>query len=227
MDGPTLPTRPHLRGLLLPFDRTFDDYEGGPVLEDLALTHHDTHLQLRPSYMYVCQQMMLDPAPYSLFKDYGFRLLPCFAQAFDLGKPILVQEHLCPVGLPEPPKSIMDYNAHRSTGRLGQVVEVEDLVVVGAEGLLEIADAEEDDAILLTGKTIDGRYACVDLLQDSVKPKGLDFSCDVNSIIWIMQKSKFKGPVGVYILCSCYPGLGAYLEEQPCSDPSSVSADGG
>jgi hypothetical protein len=148
--------------------------------------------------MYICQQIMLTPVPYSLFKDYGYRLLPCFSQAFDLGKPILVQDHLCPVGLPDPPKSITDYNSRSKKGRHGNQVTINDLQVLGAERLLEITDEEGDDGILLTGMTkTEGDYICVDLLRDHVEP-GLDLSCDIDSIIWIMKTPKFKGPVAVY-----------------------------
>jgi len=202
LKGPALPSRPNLEGLLLPFDREFDEYEGGPVLEELAPVP-ETHLQLRPSYMYVCEQIMqimLTPAPYSLFKDYGYRLLPCFAQGFELGKAILVEEHLCPVGLAEPPKSIKDYACHPRKGRNGDEVRVVDTEVVGAERLLQIADEEGDDMILLTGRTMEGSYVCVDMLQDHVEPDDLDFSCDVDSLIWITQKPKFKGPVDIYSL---------------------------
>jgi hypothetical protein len=195
--GLALPSRPHLRGLLLPFDRNFDDYEGGPALEELAPVP-ETHLQLQPSLMYVCRQIMLTPAPYSLFKDYGYRLFPSFAQAFDLGKPILVKDHLCPVGLPDPPKSIRNYIRHDSKGRHGQDVVVDDLLVVGAKQLLKLAD-EEDDMILLNGR-VGNRYVCVDLLRDSVEPDDLEFSCDIDSLIWITQRPKFKGPVGIYSL---------------------------
>ena len=117
---------------------------------------------------------------------------------FDLGKPILVEEHLCPVGLTEPPKTITDYSSHKRLGRYGDEVVVNDLLVVGAERLLEIADEEGEDAILLTGKTIENCYVCIDLLQDHVEPNDLDFSCDIDSLIWITHKPKFKGPVEIY-----------------------------
>ena len=134
-----------------------------------------------------------------MFKDYGYRLMPCFGQSFDLGKPILVEEHLCPVGLSEPPKSITDYISQRKEGRHGERVVVNDRWVVGAESLLEIADEEGDDAILLTGVAKgDGRYICMDLLQDHVEPDELHLSCDVDSIIWVTQTPKFKGPVAIY-----------------------------
>jgi hypothetical protein len=197
VNAPILPPRPHLRGLYLPFNRRFDEYEGGPVLEELSMVP-ETHLQLQPSFLYLCQQTLLTPVPHTLFKDYGYRLLPCFAQVFHLGKPILVQDHLCPVGLPEPPESIADYTSHRKEGRHGEEVKVNDLQVLGAEMLLDIADEEEDDNLLVTGVTKDGRYVCVDLLQDGVEPDDLDLSCDVDSVIWITQAPKLRGAVAIY-----------------------------
>jgi hypothetical protein len=195
--APDLPLRPNLLGLRLPFKRRFDDYEGGPPLEDLTPIH-DTHLQLRPNFMYICKQIMLTPAPFSLFKYYGYRLFPSFAQAFDLGEPILVKEHLCPVGLPDPPNSITDYITNASKGRLGQDIKIDDSLVVGAEELLDIADEEGDDSILLSGRSIEGQYVCVDLLRDAVEPQELAFSCDIDSVIWTTQKPRFNAPIDVY-----------------------------
>ena len=199
IEPPSLPSRPHLRGLLLPFDPKFDDYEGGPTLEELAPIP-ETHLQLQPSLMYICKQIMLTAAPYSKFKDYGYRLLPSFAQAFNLGKPFRIEDHLCPVGLASPPTSITDYMSLERKGRFGERITVNDLVVVGAEGLLEIAEEEGDDGILLNGRTIKGDYICVDLLMDHVEPRHLDFSCDLDSLIWITRSPKFTGPVAIYSL---------------------------
>jgi hypothetical protein len=85
-----LPPRPRLQGLHLPFARNFDEYEGGPPLEDLALMR-DTNFQLRPSFLYICKEIMLAPVSHSLFKDYGYRLFPRFAQVFELDEPILVK----------------------------------------------------------------------------------------------------------------------------------------
>jgi hypothetical protein len=133
--------------------------------------------------MYICKQIMLTPAPFSLFKDYGYRLLPCFAQAFDLAKPVLVDKHLCPVGLSNPPKSVTNYHSHASEGRHGQDIKVNDILVVGAEELFGIADDEGDDTILLTGRSLQGQYVCVDLLRDAKPPVELVLSCDIDSII--------------------------------------------
>ncbi|MDX6295993.1 MAG: hypothetical protein QOH50_5252, partial [Kribbellaceae bacterium] len=194
VEAPVLPARRHLRGLLLPFDRTFDDYESGPVLEDISPIPV-TNFQLAPSLMYICNQILLTPAPYSLFIDYGYRLFPCFAQSFDMGEPILVKEHMCPAGLADPPDSIQGYISQDRKGRYGQEVKVNDLLVVGAEQVLEMA--KEHDAILLTGQT-DDQYICVDLLRDGIEPDELEFACDIDSLIWITRTARFKGTVSVY-----------------------------
>jgi len=194
---PKLPSRPHLRGLLLPFHRKFDDYDGGPTLEGLAPIAK-SNFQFRPPRMYVCDQSMLIPAPYSLFRDYGYRLLPWFAQAYDLGEPILVAEHLFPVGLIDPPQSITEYNPPNKKGRHGQAVVVKDLCVAGAEEILDMADEEGEDQVLVTGRTKEKKYVCVDLLRDHVEPEVLEFSCDIDSLIWITQNLKFRSPVAIY-----------------------------
>ena len=194
---PKLPSRPHLRGLLLPFDRKFDEYEGGPTLEELP-SNTGYNLQFQQPRMYVCNQVMLTPAPYSLFRDYGYRLMPWFAQSYDLGEPILVVEHLFPVGLTDPPKSITEYNPPNKMGRHGQAVTVNDVCVAGAEEILEVADEEGEDHILVTGRTKEKKYVCVDLLRDHVEPDILEFSCDIDSLIWITQMLKFQSPVAIY-----------------------------
>ena len=132
--APELPARSHLYGLQLPFHRNFDDYEGGPSLEDLISTY-DPHLPSQPSLIYICKQIMLTPAPFSLFKDYGYRLFPRFAQAFDLDMPVMVKEHLCPVGLSNPPNSITNYFSHTPKGRYGQDIRINDLLVVWCSSL--------------------------------------------------------------------------------------------
>lgn len=190
-----LPPRSSLVGLRLPFKRNFDDYEGGPTLEELAPLP-ERGLQFQQSMMYFCRQIMMTPQPFSLFKDYGYRLLPCFAQAFYLGDPIQVKDHLCPVGLSDPPPSGMNYVDQGGCGRGGKQLTVKDSVVVGAERLLN--KAERDPYIFLTGKTRHSKYIVVDLLRDRVEPDRLELSVDVDSLIWITQDLRFKKNMFVY-----------------------------
>jgi hypothetical protein len=192
--GPHIPIPTSLRGRQLPFDAHFDNYYSGPTLTDLhpipsSIMGYDTSL------VYLADR--ITTFPWSLFKDYGYRLLPNFAKNFYLGKPFLFKEHLCPVGLPNPPDSIMAYHAPRFS-RDGAMVDIKDSLHINAAELLELADAEHDDAVLLTGKTLEGDYILLDLQRDAVQPQNLLYSCDIDSMIWITRTPKFIGPFGIY-----------------------------
>ena len=192
--GPHIPIPTSLRGRQLPFQAHFDHYYSGPTLTDLhpipqSIMGYDTSL------VYLADRITIMPWP--LFKDYGYRLLPNFAKNFYLGKPLLFKEHLCPVGLLNPPDSITAYHAPRFA-RDGGMVDTHDLLHMGAADLLELADAEGDDTILLTGKTLEDEYILLDLQRDAVQPNNLLYSCDIDSIIWITQTPKFVGPFGIY-----------------------------
>jgi hypothetical protein len=192
--GPHIPIPTSLRGRQLPFQPFFDHYYSGPTLTDLhpipqSIMGYDTSL------VYLADRITITPWP--LFKDYGYRLLPNFAKNFYLGKPLLFKEHLCPVGLLNPPDSITAYHAPRFA-RDGGMVHTDDLLHMGAAELLELADAEKNDTILLTGKTLEDEYILLDLQRDAVQPNNLLYSCDIDSIIWITQTPKFVGPFGIY-----------------------------
>jgi hypothetical protein len=193
--GPDLLPLTCLRGRQLPFQKTFDDYyDDGPTLMDLhpipqSIMGYDTSL------VYLANR--ITTTPWTLFKDYGYRLLRNFAQNFYLGNPTLFREHLCPIGLPNPPKSITAYHGER-LGRDGTEIDINDLLHVGARGLLEIADGEQDDTVLLTGKTMKDQYILLDLQKDAVRPENLMYSCDIDSLIWITRTPTFIGPFGIY-----------------------------
>jgi len=192
--GPHIPTPTSLRGRQLPFEKHFDDYYNGPTLTDLhpiplSIMGYDTSL------VYLADRITTFPWP--LFKDYGYRLLPNFAMNFYLGKPLLFKEHLCPVGLLNPPKWITAYHLPRFS-RDGVMIDTNDLLHMGAGDLLELADDEKDDTILLTGKTLQDDYILLDLQKDAIDPQNILYSCDIDSIIWITQTPKFNGPFGIY-----------------------------
>lgn len=117
-----------------------------------------------------------------------------------LSKPVLFKEHLCPLGLLEPPTLITDYHLER-LGRDGAPVLTNDSIVMGAQELLDLADRQGEDMVLLTGKTEkDGyeEYITLDLQRDKVNPEEIVYSCDIDSMIWITQRPKFVGPLGIY-----------------------------
>ena len=192
--GPELEKITSLRGLQSPFDINFDDYYNGPTLADLhpipqSIMGYDTSL------VYLANRVT--SIPWTLFKDYGYRLLPNFAQSVHLGAPMQFREHLCPIGLHNPPKSITAYHDQRYA-RDGVMVDTNDLIHLGAQELLDLADEELDDTIILTGKTQEDEYILLDLQQDAVQPDELLYSCDIDSLIWITQTPKFIGPFGLY-----------------------------
>ncbi len=190
-----LDTMPHIYGHINKFHNDFDDYHGGPTLEYLE-SIQEANFLTESSLVYLCDQ--ISKSPWNTYRDYGFRLLPNFAEIFNYSKPVNVKEHTCPVGLPMPASSITNYILDQKS-REGKDVVVNDRLVVGIGDLLKMAEAE-GDGILLTGKTSDKKYICVDLLKDAIKPQNLVLSCDLDSIIWITNRPRFQSPIG--ILCT-------------------------
>jgi hypothetical protein len=189
-----LVSMPYVYGHIKKFEESFDDYHGGPTLEDQRLFIQQNKAPVETSLAYICDRIS-NPL-WTTHRDYGYRLLPDFTQIFNRGEPVMVKEHTCPVGLPNPPPSIINYHHPQQVGRNGQVVSVTDTFVVGAEELLDMAVAE-GDKILLTGKTGE-KYICVDLLKDAIKPQRLAISCDLDSIIWITKRPRFRSPIGIF-----------------------------
>ncbi|KIM37238.1 hypothetical protein M413DRAFT_13424 [Hebeloma cylindrosporum] len=195
--GPPIPGLKTLRGLRHRFSDDYDDYTDGPTL-DVLDPIPDTVIQLAQlSLVYIANQVIT--TPWTLFKDYGYRLLPDFLQMFWLTKPILVREHLAPVGLRDPPAAFLFHHPRTKTRR-GDAIVTDDRIVLGAQQLLDMATEEESDLALLTGRTLDGSYIYVDLEVDSVplEPKDLTKACDIDSLIWITRDPRFIGSIGIY-----------------------------
>lgn len=171
-------------GLRIPFDLSFDDYTNGPTLETLDPIP-DTIAKLASlSLSYIANQIIL--CPWTMYKDYGYRLEPDFGQGFHLCDPVLVEKHLMPVGLSAPPLSGV------------QLTEHWDMVVMGAREMIAAADKDRTDDLFVTGKTTDGSYIRVDLTRDEVKPCSISRSCDIDSLIWITQAPRFLKSIQVF-----------------------------
>ena len=92
-----LPIRQDLKGLRQAFDRFFDDYETGLTLETLNPVP-DTIIQLGTAGLtYIADQV--EVVPWQTWKDYGWRLIADFSQAFDLREPIQFKEHFLRPGI--------------------------------------------------------------------------------------------------------------------------------
>jgi len=197
-NGPILPPLRSLRGLRHPFSHDYDNYTDGPTL-DVLDPIPDTIMQLAQiSLVYIANRVITNP--WSLFeKDHGYRLLSDYAQMSLLTKPILVREHLSPVGLLNPPHAFTLHNPKKKS-RSGDPIIVHDRITLGAEALLDLADDEGNDLLLLTGRLehFDRAYVYLDLEKDRVDPQHIYKACDIDSLIWITRKPKFNGCIGIY-----------------------------
>ena len=108
-----------------------------------------------------------------------------FLQIFLLMLPILVREHLSPVGLAEPPPVFMSHNPPEKS-RSGRPLITTNRTVLGASELLDRA-TENGDLPLMTGMTTENSYIYLDLERDRVIPARLSKACDIDSFIWITR----------------------------------------
>lgn len=195
-DGPEIPARRSLRGLRHPFSEDYDDYTNGPTL-DVLDPIPETVMQLAQlSLVYIANRVIT--CPWTLFlNDYGYRLLADFLQIFFLTRPILVREHLAPVGLLEPPAAFMTHDPPQKS-RSGRPLITANRTVLGATELLDVATEYGSDLPLLTGMTPEDCYIYLDLERDRVIPSRLSKACDIDSFIWVTREPRFIGNVGIY-----------------------------
>lgn len=195
-----IPPPTSLLGLKPPFQSDFDDYTAGPSLTALEPIVNMV-LQSQPSMVYLCNRMTI--SPWSLFKDYGYRLLPCFGHMFHLDVPIMVKQHLCTPGIQKPPSSLIQTQYPIGKTRRGDKINIPDVRTVGLQELLDLAIDEDSNNILLTGKIMETasqnpRHISLDLLRDNTPPDSLILSCDIDSIIWVTQHPRFKASISIY-----------------------------
>ncbi len=131
-------------------------YTKGPSLTALEPIV-DVVLQSQPSMVYLCNRMTI--SPWSLFKDYGYRLLPSFGHMFFLDPPIMVKQHLCTPGLLNPPLSLDQTNFPIGQSRHGNQIHINDNCVVGLKELNDLAINERSNNIFLTGKNNGNKFS--------------------------------------------------------------------
>src|ERR1700722_1983950 len=184
---PTMPRLINLRGLWSTFTEDFDNYEGGPTI-DILKPIPDTVLPLgEVNLVYFANRVQM--SSWTMYKDYGWRLLPSYAEAFHHRPPVMLLEHLMPIGLSHPPSPILiDPTKDHTDG----------LCVMGPSEMLERAELEGNDNIFLTGKTRDGTYIHLDLRCDAVEPEAITTTCDIDSLVWVTQKPRFSNAINIY-----------------------------
>lgn len=189
--GPVLPPLISLRGLWSAFDQDFDDYEDGPTLEDLdAADPPFPNLFGDLDVVYMANKIIKNP--WTAFKDQGYRLLPSFADMFHQKRPIMILEHMSPVGVTHPPPSLEDDDSSTSGPS--------DAIVVGAAEMLDAAERFDDDGMFLTGKTVDNDHICLDLQRDAIIPQSIGHCFDLDSTIWTTLDPVFNLSLNVYTM---------------------------
>ncbi|KAF8054352.1 hypothetical protein FPV67DRAFT_1430061 [Lyophyllum atratum] len=196
VDLPRLTCAPHL--LWRSPDRDFDEYEQGPTLQALERVENLTLMEGNLNLVYLAEQIISNP--WTTFKDYGYRLEPKFLQQFHLTEPVLTREHMMVVGLrqPSPPSEEMESTVQKT--RRGDLIQVFDRVVMGAQEMIDAADAERDDSLFVTGTTSEGNYIYVDLCRDAVQVSEDDYvrSCDIDSLIWISKHPRVAQAANIF-----------------------------
>ena len=186
------------RYIPLPSNDSFDDYTHGPTLEDLQYTiHHHKKEEMRSNWEY--------------FRDYGYRILPDFAVTFNQQDPIMVSEHLLPIGEPEvldPAPWDETIVHHLSTNRVGepQQVLVTDGDVLGMRDMLSLAgnkNSSSSVSVFVCGKNpLQGNYICLRPERDAqlITTGEVRIALDIDSIIWVTHNLHVLGSLKVNVL---------------------------
>jgi hypothetical protein len=204
--GRALVLLPAQRFIPLPPNNTFDDYFGGPSLEDMCW------LQRPPGVSeFFLSGWYPQPtirSPWELFKDYGYRLEPSFALMFNNEDPSYVIDHLLPIG-----HSQLDQVFPNATDT--RIFSMADMLEEAGE-----SGSQMSRELFVKGKTADGDFVFLDMELDEepLEMEEIICSMDIDSIIWVTPLLQVKTELMVHILpyTGKYPPLSkhnhAYVE---------------
>ena len=196
------PDLPVQRMKFLPDDLSFDDYYGGPTIED-CLDEPISNFPLNP-YGVPTQRSCWEE-----FKDYGYRIQPSFALAFNIQDPVLVAEHILPDAskrqrLNDIPQQRRD---HTSRSRKGAktTVDVNDIVTLGLEEMLKRNCPEGSKRSMdafLTGHNEERRFIKVDPERDGITLESDEVltTIDIDSMIWVTHSLRFRQALKLFVL---------------------------
>jgi len=171
----------------------FDDYQERPTREEMEPI---PHLALKWSGGDVVHVAgMLAKNPWMTHRDYGYRLEPDFAQAFHLGPPTMVMDHLMPVGLKHETKNLDEFLAFlEERTRFGRDGEE-----MGAGEMLAYARSVGSNDIFVTGRKENGNYVRINLERDHIIPNRIIMSVDIDSVIWVTRFPRFAKWLNIYM----------------------------
>jgi len=190
---PTLPKLTSWVGLYHAQRNDYDDYVDGPTKDILDPLPASVLGLGGLSLAYIANRIMT--TPWTIYKDYGYRLLPTFCQIAHLGNPIMLKEHLCPPS----PFSHSPQFADAKLSRFGNPIVANDLRTVGPKEMLDISDTEGPE-IMVTGRLNDGKYLRVDLEKEAQTPAKINASVDLDSIVWVTREPHFSGSIGLLMM---------------------------
>ena len=186
--------------------KDFDDYFGGPTLEDMMELQRPGGLEAYPNSWDVAPTIR---SPWELFKNYGYTLEPEFALMFNQQDPLHAEEHLLPIGEPDSPAVSDDED------------EVSGCEVMGMGEMLACAPAEgslESMNMFVQGFMPDGQTMIkLDPTRD-LYPLRQDkhyLSLDIDSVIWVTYYPKILTEISIHVLpyLGCSP---SNMEKQSC-----------
>ena len=173
--------------------RPFDDYQDRPPRENLQPIPYLALHWAGADAVYIAGK--LAESPWLTHRDYGYRLEPDFAQAFHLPPPIMVMDHLMPVGLESTePRNLDELLAFFETR-----TQSSNSRTMGALEMIQYANHTRNDNIFITGRTEDGDYVRVDLERDIVSPRSIVISADIDSVIWVTRFPQFAKWINIYM----------------------------
>ena len=186
--GKAIPLKPQ-RFQMLPRNKRqdFDDYFGGPTLEDMMELQRPGGLEGYPNDWNVAPTIR---SPWELFKNYGYTLEPEFALMFNRQEPFMAREHLLPVGELDVPSDD----------------ELQQCEVLGMEEMLAYAPAEgsmESMNMFVRGVMPDGHTLIkLDPTRDCYPLRSDEnlFSLDVDSVNWVTHKLQVLTEISVHVL---------------------------
>jgi hypothetical protein len=198
---------PAQRMTLLPDDLSFDEFFGGPTIED-GLEDAVCNFPSNP-YATITRSSC-----WERFKDYGYRLQASFALAFNVQEPILVEEHILPIAPKRTHKNdhvtggySLERKSKRRNGRMNGTTEVvvPDGSTMGIEEFLKDARLEGSQASLeafVNGRGLFGEFIAMDPERDKVT-LGRDevlTRVDIDSMIWVTHSLRFRQALKVFVL---------------------------
>ena len=171
--------------------KDFDDYFGGPTLEDMMELQRPGGLEAYPNSWDVAPTIR---SPWELFKNYGYTLEPEFALMFNQQDPLHAEEHLLPIGEPDSPAVSDDEDEVSGCEVMGMG---EMLACAPAEGSLESMNMFVQ-GFMPYGQTmikLDPTRDLYPLRQDEHY-----LSLDIDSVIWVTYYPKILTELSIHVL---------------------------